>query len=1037
MQKFKLLFSSLITIVLSVLAIIISNPTAFAEEVTQLPEGTITCESISDSPVMIPYEEDGGIYILDDSILKFYNTTTENTSTIYNFDYVTDSYVVGNKIYILEQISYESVKISVYDLATKSIIKTIDLLESVETMGVDSQGRIYIAGYDADGGYIKLLSEDGTELSTLRVEDSVYDFAGFDSTNGNFYVVGYANWVYWGYDHAMNVLRVGNVKDNKLSLSENYIEIICQKFFYERKEQVALLENKYICIDNTFNTQLQLIDSNVQPLNSTEAKYIVKIDRKNADDEEFDETAAVGVRTIYLKERNSIVSFKDNASIAEYDLTTGKELASVATKYPVFALMEYKGGIVAIEKNAESFYYEYFEWKDATYIKVSGSTKSMKVGTTQKLKVTTDATLEQKYKWESNNSKIVSVNQSGEVCAWKTGTATITVSDNKGLKATYMISVTENTALKTPNSTIIKLKGKKTYNLSNNNYSTYGKVVGSYLFQDSEGLLNRVECSGEEIIVERYSSNGKKLVSTKKINMELTSFGGFYAGNENYYFVFGQSNPKENNNKEVVRIVKYSKDWQRMASASIKGANTVYPFSAGSLRMVEVGGKLYIHTCHEMYASDDGLNHQANMTFVINEKDMKLLDSYYDVMNIAQAGYVSHSFNQFIKADEKFVYRVDHGDAYPRAVALTKCDINGEITNVEYTLPIDLSEESGYWGNATGASVGGFELSEEECIIVGNAVDYSKKGATNSDIRNVFVSITDKELKDTKVIWLTKYNNSSSMQVRTPNITKINANHFIIMWEESDNATGQSFTRMLTMNNRGDFTSEIIKTDKSLSDCQPIMCKDGFVRWYVGDEKNVKLYTVNPYDLVSIVINTPAKVAALKQNKSYYTSSIKMSWKKVAGAQGYEIHRAASKKGKYKKVSATKGTSYKNSRLKPGKKYYYKVRAYKTVNGNKIYGKFSSAVAMDTKPLAPVITVKKAGKKIKVTWKKVTGATNYEVYMSYKKSGKYKKVKTIKSKVQTYSKTKPEKVKKCFFKVRAYKLVKNKRIYSNWSKVKS
>ena len=125
MQKFKLLFSSLITIVLSVLAITISNPTVFAEEVTQLPEGTITCESISDSPVMIPYEEDGGIYILDDSILKFYNTTTENTSTIYNFDYVTDSYVVGNKIYILEQISYESVKISVYDLATKSIIKTI------------------------------------------------------------------------------------------------------------------------------------------------------------------------------------------------------------------------------------------------------------------------------------------------------------------------------------------------------------------------------------------------------------------------------------------------------------------------------------------------------------------------------------------------------------------------------------------------------------------------------------------------------------------------------------------------------------------------------------------------------------------------------------------------------------------------------------------------------------------------------------------------------------------------------------------------
>lgn len=39
---------------------------------------------------------------------------------------------------------------------------------------------------------------------------------------------------------------------------------------------------------------------------------------------------------------------------------------------------------------------------------------------------------------------------------------------------------------------------------------------------------------------------------------------------------------------------------------SIYGANTQIPFEAGVLRMAEMDGKLYIHTCHQMYFSSDG-----------------------------------------------------------------------------------------------------------------------------------------------------------------------------------------------------------------------------------------------------------------------------------------------------------------------------------------------------------------------------------------------------------------------------------------------
>ena len=57
------------------------------------------------------------------------------------------------------------------------------------------------------------------------------------------------------------------------------------------------------------------------------------------------------------------------------------------------------------------------------------------------------------------------------------------------------------------------------------------------------------------------------------------------------------------------------------------------------------------------------------------------------------------------------------------------------------------------------------------------------------------------------------------------------------------------------------------------------------------------------------------------------------------------VYLATKKIGKYKLVKVVKGNkkvSYTNTKLKKNKKYYYKVRAYRTVKGKKVYGAFSS-----------------------------------------------------------------------------------------------
>ena len=70
--------------------------------------------------------------------------------------------------------------------------------------------------------------------------------------------------------------------------------------------------------------------------------------------------------------------------------------------------------------------------------------------------------------------------------------------------------------------------------------------------------------------------------------------------------------------------------------------------------------------------------------------------------------------------------------------------------------------------------------------------------------------------------------------------------------------------------------------------------------------------------------------------------TVTLSWKKVGGASVYYVYRSTSKKGTYSYVGSTKKTSFKNSKLKKGKNYYYKVSAVKVGNGVKARSNLSS-----------------------------------------------------------------------------------------------
>ena len=370
-------------------------------------------------------------------------------------------------------------------------------------------------------------------------------------------------------------------------------------------------------------------------------------------------------------------------------------------------------------------------------------------------------------------------------------------------------------------------KNAQNYRWSNNYNWNWADTVKSYLYENQAAGVTRVEYINGKIVAEDYN-NSFKLCASRIIPMELPIWGGFYAG-ENYNFIiFGQENPSEDDNKEVVRVVKYSKDWKRLGEVGLCGANTIKPFSYGSLRCTEYGDYLYIRTCHEMYQSSDGLNHQANMTIAVRQSDMVITDSFYEV-EYNCVGYASHSFNQFILVDQnRNLVTLDHCDAYPRGILLTRPETAkaGDDELIGWFEDSQLVTFPGTIGdNYTGASVGGFAETENGYI---TAFNYD--GNSDGGSRAVYLGYTSKGALESKVTPITEYNG-----MLTPVLAPVGLDGGYLMWTDSKNKF------YYAKYEDGGTIGTVITANASLSDCQPIL-HNGEIVWYVTQKSVPTFY---------------------------------------------------------------------------------------------------------------------------------------------------------------------------------------------------
>jgi len=399
-----------------------------------------------------------------------------------------------------------------------------------------------------------------------------------------------------------------------------------------------------------------------------------------------------------------------------------------------------------------------------------------------------------------------------------------------------------------------EFKAKMAYEANNNavsfSFPRWSSTITSYLQINNDKTISVIEAN-KAVAIETYDEQ-YNLIDSKSIECELPIFGGFYSGEHYNYIAFGQMNREEDNNKEVIRIVRYDKSFNRVDSVSIKGGEsyTIVPFEVGSGKMAEHGNTLVFHTARLRYTTEDGLNHQSQLTIIVNTQTMSVTND----LGRFQSNHVSHSFDQYVLFDGNRHVLIDHGDAYPRSIVLNK-ENGGNYSEVNlFEIPGEIG------ANCTGVSVGGFEMSSEDYIIAMNTIDHTLVSEYNSfsmvglkiDQRDIILCTLPRNLQaDTvKQITIAKYIGSDKL-ASIPQLVKISDEKLMVMWQEYDLKGPQSHLtsvrgplKYVLVDKNGNMINEIQTIDNfKLSTGKPILAMNKII-WYVNENGIRTFYSI-------------------------------------------------------------------------------------------------------------------------------------------------------------------------------------------------
>lgn len=333
----------------------------------------------------------------------------------------------------------------------------------------------------------------------------------------------------------------------------------------------------------------------------------------------------------------------------------------------------------------------------------------------------------------------------------------------------------------------------------------------------------------------------------------------------------------------------------------------------------------------------------------------------------------------------------------------------------------------------------GYDVSPSVTVTNGGTVltegtDYTVSYQNNSGIGTATVNVFGAGIYD-GYINLTKTFNIVPDTVKNMQISKAGTNTVDLSWSPVSGADG--YTVQVFKNGKWVSVGNFVGTSAQISGLLPGSVNYVHIAAYASS--NGKTYIGNYNTAVKI----ETTVGAINPRVSAYANNfVTLTWNKQIAANGYEVFKydASSKKYVlYKNITNPNTNTCKVTGLASNKKYNFKVRAYQIDDSEKTYAPFGAVISQYTSISKPKLNSAKSTskKKIKASWSKVGGASGYQVMWStYKNFSKNYKTKSVKAKYSSKTVTTAQSKKTYYVRVRAYKTINGKKVYSQWSSTK-
>lgn len=193
--------------------------------------------------------------------------------------------------------------------------------------------------------------------------------------------------------------------------------------------------------------------------------------------------------------------------------------------------------------------------------------------------------------------------------------------------------------------------------------------------------------------------------------------------------------------------------------------------------------------------------------------------------------------------------------------------------------------------------------------------------------------------------------------------------------DTSENNTGSTDTPVVTDTPKIgitlDKTSAVLMVGESLSITPSISGLEAGNINIIWTSSNPNVATVDQTGLVNTINEGMATITAATEDGIYFATCdikvyrslsvpqnelgtaqnydvITITWKKVKDATGYEVYRSNTKSGEYIKIAEVQSTEYKDKKLKADTKYYYIVRAYRTIYDMRVNGNYTPVITAKT-----------------------------------------------------------------------------------------